>query len=181
MQSTNKNNLYRLLGMFLKAFMLLLTIWFIYDRIFTTKNLSEIQDYFVIHLFDIHSIWMFVVCVILSILNWGLETAKWRLLILKIEKISFTRAFKAILSGVTVSVFTPNRIGEYAGRVVYINTADRIKAALITVISSLSQLTITLLVGALSLLFYLSKYYGDVIGDLSIYIGVQLYLSLIHI
>jgi uncharacterized membrane protein YbhN (UPF0104 family) len=156
--------------------MLLLTVWFIYDRIFTTKNLSDIQHYFTAHLYDTSKLWMFIVSLILTFFNWGLETTKWRLLILKIENISFGRAFKAILSGVTVSVFTPNRIGEYAGRVVYINNADRIKAALITVISSLSQLTITLLVGALALLFYLSKYYGDVIGDLSMYIGVQLYI-----
>ncbi len=156
--------------------MLALTIWFIYERIFTTKNLLEIGDYFESHLFDTSRLWMFVFSLILMLFNWGVEAVKWRLLILKIENISIAQSFKAILSGVTVSVFTPNRIGEYAGRVVYIHNADRIKAALITVITSLSQLIITLLLGSLALLFYLIDYHGDIIGDLSIYIGVQLYI-----
>jgi uncharacterized membrane protein YbhN (UPF0104 family) len=176
MQSTKKKKLYRYLGMFLKALMLVLTFWFIYDRIFSTKDLQEISGYFKSHLNDSSKLWMFILAVLLMTVNWGLETYKWRYLILKIENISFFRAVKAILSGVTVSVFTPNRIGEYAGRVVYINKADRIKAALITVISSFGQLTVTLLVGALAFLFYLQTYHSETIGSLSIYIAVQLYI-----
>ena len=156
--------------------MLVLTFWFIYDRIFSTKDLQEISDYFESHLNQGDKIWMFILAILLMTVNWGLETYKWRYLILKIENISFLRAVKAILSGVTVSVFTPNRIGEYAGRVVYINKGDRIKAALITVISSFGQLTVTLLVGALAFLFYLQAYHSETIGSLSIYIAVQLYI-----
>lgn len=176
MQSTKKNKLFRYLGMFLKVLMLVLTFWFIYDRIFSTKNIEEITSYFDSHLVFGTHLWLLVIAIMLMFVNWGLETFKWRYLILKIENISFPQAFKAILSGVTVSVFTPNRIGEYAGRVVYINKGDRIKAALITVISSLSQLLITLLVGAFCLLFYFNKYQSDVVGSLSIYIGIQLYV-----
>ncbi|MGB0805568.1 MAG: lysylphosphatidylglycerol synthase domain-containing protein [Salibacteraceae bacterium] len=178
MQNTNKNKLFRYLGMFLKVLMLVLTFWFIYDRIFSTQNINEISDYFNSHLQIQGRIWMLILAIFLMLVNWGLETLKWRYLILKIENLSFLRAFKAVLSGVTVSVFTPNRIGEYAGRVVYINHGDRIVAALITVISSLSQLLVTLLVGAFCLLFYFEKYQTDVVGSLSIYIGIQLYVVL---
>ena len=156
--------------------MLVLTFWFIYDRIFSTQNLDEITAYFESHLVIGPNLWLLLLAISLMIANWGLETYKWRYLILKIEKITFFNAFKAVLSGVTVSVFTPNRIGEYAGRVVYINKGDRIKAALITVISSLSQLLITLLVGAFCLLFYFESYQSEIIGSLSIYIGIQLYV-----
>ena len=50
-------------------------------------------------------------------LNWFLESLKWRFLISKIEKISINRSIRAIFSGITISTFTPNRIGEYGGRV----------------------------------------------------------------
>lgn len=176
MQSTKKNNLFRYLGILLKVLALVLTFWFIYYRIFTTKNLDEIQVYFSDHLQNKSNRWMFVVAVLLTFANWGLETFKWRYLILRIENISFLRAVKAVLSGVTLSVFTPNRIGEYAGRVVYINEGDRIKAALITVISSFSQLITTLLVGAFAFLFYMETFQPDLVGSLSIYIGIQLYV-----
>ncbi len=176
MQSTKKNNLFRYLGILLKGLALVLTFWFIYYRIFTTTNLEEIKIYFQNHLEDGSKLWMFALAVFLTFVNWGLETYKWRFLIVRIEKMSFLRAVKAVLSGVTLSVFTPNRIGEYAGRVVYINKADRIKGALITVISSFSQLITTLLIGAFCFLFYLERFQPDTIGSLSIYIGIQLYV-----
>ena len=156
--------------------MLALTFGFIYHRIFTTQNLDEIVQYFELHLALNSKLTLLGGAILLMFANWSIETYKWRYLILRIEKISFIRAFKAVLSGVTVSVFTPNRIGEYAGRVVYINKGDRIKAALVTVISSFSQLLITLLVGSFCLLFYFHNYKPDVMGSLSIYIGVQLYI-----
>lgn len=156
--------------------MLALTFWFIYNRIFTTKNLQEIVQYFEVHLSKFDSLWMPILAVILVITNWSIETVKWRYLILKIENISFFQAFKAVVSGVTVSVFTPNRIGEYAGRVIYIKTADRIEATLITVISSLGQLIITLLVGALAFLFYVKQYHVGSMNDWTFYVGLQLYI-----
>ena len=162
--------------MFLKALALVMTFWFIYNRIFSTKNLNEISEYFKSHLNGSFQLWYLIIAILLMFINWGVETYKWRYLILKIEYLPFFRAFKAVLSGVTVSVFTPNRIGEYAGRVVYINEGNRIKAALITVISSLSQLLVTLLVGALCLLFYFNSYQSESLGSISIYIGIQLYV-----
>lgn len=176
MNITKKNKLYRYLGIFIKGVMLVLTFWFIYDRISSTENLNDVLRQFDKHFQKEEGLWQLWLALALVPLNWGVETFKWRYLILRIENISFTRAIKAVLSGVTVSVFTPNRIGEYAGRVVYINKADRITAALITVISGLGQLTVTLLLGALSVLFYLKAYHEDFIGSLSIYIGVQLYI-----
>jgi hypothetical protein len=59
------------------------------------------------------------IVVLLMIVNWGIEARKWQYLIAPIYSISFARAFKAILSGVSFSVTMPNRIGEYLGRVLY--------------------------------------------------------------
>src|SRR5262249_6990083 len=56
---------------------------------------------------------------VMMLLNWGLEACKWRLLLWPLEKISFGRSFKAILAGVALALNTPNRIGEYGGRVLY--------------------------------------------------------------
>ena len=50
-------------------------------------------------------------------LNWLVEALKWRYMISKIENISIMTAYRAVLTGITVSTFTPNRIGEYGGRV----------------------------------------------------------------
>jgi hypothetical protein len=59
---------------------------------------------------------------------------------------------RAIFSGITVSAFTPNRVGEYGGRVFCLEKADRIKGVLITVIGSMSQLVTTIVFGSIGIL-----------------------------
>ena len=100
-----------------------------------------------------NNIFLFVIVVLMMFLNWFLEAYKWKFLIKKIEKISFLTSIRAVFSGITVSTFTPNRIGEYGGRVFCLDKADRVKAVLITVIGSFSQLIVTLCFGFLGLIF----------------------------
>jgi len=97
-------------------------------------------------------IWNLVGTLILMVANWSIETIKWKLAIQKIQRISFFTAFKAVLSGVSFSVTTPNRVGEYLGRVLYMEEGKRIKAISLTIAGSMSQLLITLLMGMVGLL-----------------------------
>lgn len=83
----------------------------------------------------------------LMILNWGIESVKWKLAVQRIQKVSLSTAFKAILSGTSFSATTPNRVGEYLGRVLYMNEGNRLKAISLTIAGSMSQLIITLLMG----------------------------------
>ena len=100
-----------------------------------------------------NNIFLFVIVVLMMFLNWFLEAYKWKFLIKKIEKVSFLTSIRAVFSGITVSAFTPNRIGEYGGRVFCLHKADRVKAVLITVIGSFAQLIVTLFFGFLGLIF----------------------------
>jgi hypothetical protein len=79
--------------------------------------------------------------------NWSIEAVKWRLSVSAIHPVSFVQSFKAILSGVSFSVTLPNRIGEYAGRLLFLPDGKRLKAVANTVGGSISQLLITLLSG----------------------------------
>ncbi len=97
-------------------------------------------------------IWNLVATLALMIANWAIETIKWKLAIQRIQRISFFTAFKAVLSGVSFSVTTPNRVGEYLGRVLYMEEGKRIKAISLTIAGSMSQLIITLLMGLAGLL-----------------------------
>lgn len=97
--------------------------------------------------------WMMGVVVILMIINWSLETMKWKLCVKPVQPIGFFTAFKAVLSGVSFSVSTPNRVGEYLGRILYMDEGNRMKAISLTITGSMSQLIITLLMGVTGLLF----------------------------
>ncbi len=88
----------------------------------------------------------------LMIVNWGLEAWKWKISVHRIQRINYFTAFKAILSGTSFSVTTPNRVGEYLGRVLYMDEGNRLKVISLTIAGSMSQLIITLLMGLLGLI-----------------------------
>src|SRR5882757_8661421 len=87
--------------------------------------------------------WKLYTALLLMPVNWGLEARKWQVLLKSLERISFFTCFKAILSGVAFSINTHNRIGEYGGRMVYVQEGHRWKAVSLTIVGSFSQLTVT--------------------------------------
>lgn len=98
-------------------------------------------------------IWNLVAVILLMIVNWSIEAIKWKTAVRPVQKVSFLKAFRAVLSGVSFSVSMPNRIGEYFGRVLYMDEGNRLKTISITIVASISQLIITLLMGCIGWLF----------------------------
>ncbi len=101
--------------------------------------------------------WKLIATILLMFVNWGLETLKWQLLLRHLHKISFGEAFKAILSGLAFALNTPNRIGEYGGRVLFIPDGKRVRAVSLTLAGSFSQLLVTLILGGVGLFFLSDK------------------------
>lgn len=101
--------------------------------------------------------WKFWSVLLMVFINWGIEARKWQILIQPIQKMNYGTAFKSVLTGVTLSINTPNRIGEYGGRILYVKDGSRIKAVSVSIAGSLSQLIITLLMGCVGL-YYLLKF-----------------------
>ncbi len=98
------------------------------------------------------SLWWILPLVLMgTVLNWSIESVKWMLVVKKIQPIRFITACKAVLSGLSFSVTTPNRVGEYLGRVLYMDEGNRLKAVSLTITGSISQLLITLIMGFVSL------------------------------
>lgn len=101
--------------------------------------------------FSSPSIFKLVIVFLLMFVNWSLEALKWRLSVQHVQPVSFVTSLKAIYSGVSFSVTTPNRMGEYLGRVLYMNEGNRIKVISLTILSSLSQLIVTVFFGLIGL------------------------------
>ena len=97
--------------------------------------------------------WALIFFVLLMMfINWTLEAMKWSLLINKIEKVSLRFSLKAIFTGITLSAFTPNKIGEYGGRVLYLKKGNKLQGVLITFIGSMAQLLTTILFGSIAII-----------------------------
>lgn len=89
----------------------------------------------------------------LVVVNLGLETQKWRLLVRRFyPEITYQRAYAAVLAGMAFGIFTPNRIGEYAGRALYLEKGKRVEAVVVTFIDRICQMTVTLVVGLVAIL-----------------------------
>ena len=139
------------IGFLLKIGIVAFALFFLFQQL-TSKSSAEKFDIDQILLILKDNFLVIGVVVIIMFLNWFLEALKWRFLILKIEKVSIKRSIRAVFSGITVSAFTPNRVGEYGGRVFCLEKADRIKGVLITVIGSMAQLVTTIIFGSIGIL-----------------------------
>lgn len=104
----------------------------------------------------IHHLHWLLLAVLLMPLNWGLETMKWRQLMQKTALIPWLTAVQAVLCGVTFSLMTPNRVGEFGGRMFGVEQHRRWQAAITTWIGNLAQVIVLLFVGFLGF-FYLAK------------------------
>ncbi len=117
------------------------------------KLVDQIQDSFSTQqplLFKI----LFPFTFLLLFVNWGVEALKWKTLVSKFQRISFKRCFAAIFCGSAVSLWIPNRAGEYLGRILFIRPGVRIKGVLATLVGNFAQLSITLILGIGGGLYY---------------------------
>lgn len=112
--------------------------------------------------------------------NWSCEALKWRVLIGHIQKISFLTAFRAILSGLSVSLAmnTPNGAGEYFGRILYVKQGNRLRAITLTFVGSISQLIVTMFFGTIGL-FLLRQNFYNTTSD-SIYLSFHIIDSIAY-
>ncbi|HXB07949.1 MAG TPA: lysylphosphatidylglycerol synthase domain-containing protein [Puia sp.] len=97
--------------------------------------------------------WKLWLVLALMPLNWGLEARKWQLALRPLGGIAYRNAFRAVFTGSTMACFTPNRMGEYLGRILYVKEGNRIKAISLTMACSIAQLMVTLLIGLLGILY----------------------------
>ena len=129
----------------------------LYAQIIAKDNIADLQSTFLLQLSTQQIPWL-LGAMLLMPLNWALETEKWRKLIRSFENLSFGLAFKAVISGVTLSMFTPNRIGEYGGRILYVSPENNWKAVIATLVGSFSQLLILLSCGLVGLFYFSLSY-----------------------
>ncbi len=153
----NKALSYKGISLFIKLLIAGTSLYYIYYKVFTGHDSEKVLDELVSVFEKVCPLDVFILF-ILMLLNWSLESVKWSWIIKHLEPISFLKSFKAVLTGLTVSIFTPNRVGEFGGRIFFLRKESRIQGILLTFLGSASQLLVTILMGAIALLFYLPGY-----------------------
>lgn len=164
----------------LQTIILVLTLVFLYNQLFHKHDLTSLFSLVSDVINKSPSIFDLTLLLFLMPVNLLLESYKWQILIKKLENVSLANAFKAVLTGLSVSIFLPNRVGDYLGRVFILKKADRLQATLATMLGSLAQLLTTLIFG-LGALAYALHIFFDLTHSFTLwaYIGVVAALLLV--
>jgi len=159
----------------LKLAILVLAFVFIYHRINNNKNLKQFED-LISRISHNQVVITMSFVVLLMVVNWVLESLKWKYLTRELSAMTTWQAIEAVFCGLTWAIFTPNRIGEYGGRVMFLPNRKRIHGVFAMAVGSFGQNVITNVLGLLALMWFGFTYHPIniwlIVGGSLIAIGV---------
>jgi len=142
------------LSYLIKAGILLLAGIFIYRQLNSKHELKQFET-LVMGINRGWAIYIMSVVVLLMLVNWVLEAAKWKYLAQRLTHMSLWNAIEAVFCGLTWAIFTPNRIGEYGGRVLFLPQRRRIHGVFAMAVGAFGQNVITNVLGAIALMWFI--------------------------
>jgi len=164
----DKTKLYKYYNIGIQSAIIIVAIVLLYGEL-SGKSILEYQGLLKIYFKSSQFVWLFILVVLLMPINWFLEAAKWRYIVSTKEQISFALAVKAIFAGASVSALSPNRIGDFLGRVFVLKKTSFLQGAFITLIGSFAQTLISLIIGFMAFA-YLEYYDPNVVNTNSIFL-----------
>lgn len=148
----------KIISYLLKAGILIVAAIFIY-RQFHKKNNELVEFGLLLSRLDKTTVVVTMsVIVLLMFLNWFLEALKWRYVTKTLLDITLWEAVEAVFCGLTWAVTTPNRVGEYGGRVMFLPNDKRIPGIFAMGVGSFSQGSVTNVLGAVSTVWFVSSF-----------------------
>lgn len=99
-------------------------------------------------------VYFLALSLVLMLVNSLSESYKWYSLISWAEPVRFGKAVASYLAGVAFSIITPNRIGEYPGRILYLGGSNTFRYINISVSGIVSQLAGMYTLGLVGLVYY---------------------------
>ncbi|WP_035668567.1 hypothetical protein [Flavobacterium sp. 83] len=130
--------------------------YFIYDQLANNDKLD--WQKFIVLFQKNQSISGIAFILFLSVLNRFFEILKWQNLVKFIHKISLGEATKQVLGALTAGLFTPNGVGEYAGKALFFDKSETKKVIFLNLICNGIQMILTVIFGVFGLLYFNSQY-----------------------
>ena len=145
--------------------------YFIYNQLVNNDKLD--WEKFIILFKKNQSVAGISFILLLSILNRLFEILKWQNLVSYIHKISLPEATKQVLGALTAGLFTPNGIGEYAGKALFFEKSKAKIIIFLNLICNGIQMILSIIFGILGLWFLGFRFW--VLGILGLSILVILF------
>ena len=147
----------------LKASILVLAGIFIYHRVNNNKNLKQFED-LIANISHNQVVITMSFVLLLMIVNWLLESLKWKYLTRELTEMTTWQAIEAVFCGLTWAIFTPNRIGEYGGRVMFLPNRKRIHGVFAMAVGAFGQNVITNVLGLTALIWFAFTFHPISVG-----------------
>ena len=125
--------------------------YFIYDQISSNSKLDwhKFQNLVV----EKTAISTMLFILMFSVANRYLEILKWQNLASFIQPISVGEASKQVLGALTAGIFTPNGLGEYAGKALFFKKEQTKQVIFLNLICNGIQMILTIIFGTIGLIF----------------------------
>ena len=130
--------------------------YFIYNQLANNDKLD--WQKFIVLFQKNQSIGGIAFILLLSVLNRFFEILKWQTLVGFIHKISLGEATKQVLGALTAGLFTPNGVGEYAGKALFFDKSNTKKVIFLNLICNGIQMILTVIFGIFGLLYFNAQY-----------------------
>lgn len=134
-----------------KLVFLVLTVSFIFSRV--VNRGADVHFLELKPLVYLPETWFyFLIAIILAFCNIFIEAVKWRSVVKEFHPVTFNRAVSAVTAGFSFGMFTPNRTGEFIGRISFLPEENRAEGIAASAVLSLTQLSWTIVAGIFALL-----------------------------
>lgn len=143
----------------LAPLLLVLLLWLIYRQVNSSGTFEKELEQLLQHLKSGNAS-MAVFVLLLAPANWCTEAFKWRLLLRKIEPVPYLKALSSVLTGMAFGLVTPSKIGDFAGRILYLEDKNKLRAAIATLIGNTAQTLVTFFAGIAGLIYLNIAYPG---------------------
>jgi hypothetical protein len=153
--------------------------YFIYNQLANSDALD--WEKFIILFKKNRSVPGIIFILLLSVLNHFLEILKWQNLVSFLHKISKAEATKQVLAALTAGLFTPNGIGEYAGKAMFFDKSATKKVLFLNLICNGIQMILTVIFGVFGLPYFNAKFNLIQTRTAALLFGVTFLLFLVGI
>ncbi|HEY4617883.1 MAG TPA: hypothetical protein VIH09_06780 [Flavobacterium sp.] len=151
--------------------------YFIYDQLANNDKLDWVQ--FIAKFKKNQSVLGISFILLLSVLNRYFEILKWQNLASYLKPISVSEATKQVLAALTAGIFTPNGVGEYAGKALYYEKSETKKVVFLNLICNGIQMVLTVIIGIFGLLYFNAKYNVITTKTVAILFGILIFTSVL--
>ncbi len=143
-----------LLRYVLAPILMVFFLWLIYRQLTAKGDLGQQWQALRSYWHSAGPSW-FTLVILLAPVNWFWEAVKWQRVVRYLHPVTLWVSFKAVVTGIAFGMVTPGKLGDFAGRILYVPQRKRVAAAIGTLMTNLIQVAASSTAGMAGVIYFL--------------------------